>query len=342
MLTTLFLASIVCFLRMDWRVRRAMMDLQSLRNFLTIVEQGSISNAATLIRITQPALSRQIQALEAQVGAVLLDRGRRGVALTAAGEALAFEARRVLRSVAEAQTAVDLASARRAGRIALGVSPSLARAVLPGLAALARERLPQARLSFREGPADDLCHRVAEGELDLAMIDFRTPVPRLRARHLFAERIVAIGAAGRFAPGARVTMPDLLAADTILAASSGRLRLLVEKLASRSGIAASRLVEVDSLAGLIEMVASGAGLSLAALCAVDPELVAGRLSVADVAPGPLRRTVALMRAPARHPAPAIDGMEILVDRFVRENAARFDWDLAEFAPHAGMPAADRS
>ena len=72
------------------------MDLQHLENFLVIVEQGSVSHAARIIRITQPALTRQLQALEAQFGAPLLARNRRGVVLTPAGEALVVEARRIL------------------------------------------------------------------------------------------------------------------------------------------------------------------------------------------------------------------------------------------------------
>ena len=136
------------------------MDLQVLRNFLVVVEQGSISNAATLSRLSQPALSRQLRSLEEEFGAELFTRKRRGVELTEAGEALALQARRILANVREAQVAIDAVTGKQGGRISLGVPPSLAGLMLPVLILEVRQAMPDVRFAVREGPPDELCSQV--------------------------------------------------------------------------------------------------------------------------------------------------------------------------------------
>lgn len=305
------------------------MDLQHLRNFLVVVEQGSISDAATLLRITQPALSRQVQALEGQVGAALLDRTRRGVVPTPAGAALAFEARRILASVREAQDAVDMASGRRGGRLAIGASPSLARQVMPGLALLARDSLPGVQLSFIEGQVDELREMLLDGRVDMALADYRTPLARLTARPLFAEPIVAVGPPGTFAPGGQIGMKAFLLHDCVLAASSGRLRLLYEKLAARAGVREKHFVEVDSLSGLIEMVAAGVGVALLPYSLIEPEVARGRMSFAQFSPMPLKRSVARLRSEAKTATPVSEAMDAIIDRLVAQHAARLLWEPAK-------------
>ena len=94
------------------------MELRHLQNFLTILEQQSISNAASLIRIAQPALSRQLQALEREVGAALVVRHGWGVSPTPQGEVLAEHARQMLHHAQMALDAVSAMSSSPAGKLA--------------------------------------------------------------------------------------------------------------------------------------------------------------------------------------------------------------------------------
>lgn len=304
------------------------MDLQHLRNFLVVVEQGSISNAAALIGISQPALTRQIQALQKEFDAPLFDRARHGVVLTAIGETLAFEARRILAAVREAQDAVDAASGKRGGRISVGTSLSLSRVLLPELVLCAVTDIPGVRLSVSEGYTDELCERLLDGQLDLAIADYRTPMPKLTARPLFREAIVAVGAAGVFASGARITMREFLHQDSVLAASTGRLRLMFERLAAKEGGAKGRFVEIDSHPALVQLIVAGGGVSLLPYSSVHHEVEAGRISVAELAPAPLLRQVALLVARSRVLSPASEVMEAIVDRLVARNAPAMRWDIS--------------
>ena len=318
-----------------WSSGLVRMDLQHLRNFLVVVEQGSISHAAALIGISQPALTRQIQALQKEFDAPLFDRTRHGVVLTAMGETLAFEARRILASVRDARDAVDAASGKRGGRISVGTSLSLSRVFLPQLVLSAASDLPGVRLSVSEGYADDLCERLLDGRLDLAIADYRTPLPKLTARPLFRESIVAVGAAGVFASDAAITMRDFLHHDAVLAASTGRLRQMYERLAAKEGGPQGRFIEIDSHSALLHLIEAGGGVSLLPYSSVHHKVRAGLISVAELDPAPLRRQVALLVAKSRAANPASAAMEAIVDRLVARYAQEMRWDVS------GEPGADR-
>jgi len=302
------------------------MDLQVLRNFLLVVEQGSISNAATLARLSQPALSRQLRSLEEEFGAELFTRKRRGVELTEAGEALALQARRILANMREAQVAIDAVTGKRGGRIALGVPPSLAGLILPDLIREARAAMPDVRLAVREGQPDALCAQVLEGQLDMAIVQHPSLLPGLSARPLFTEPIVAAGAAGVFEAGAAVTMKQFLQRDCVLAASTGRLRLMHEKLAARANAPESGFVEVDSPSSLVDMIEAGVGVTLVSYTWVHRQVMAGSISVAQIAPVPLRRQVALVTTAARGITPAQTQLADMVVRFVALHAGELRWE----------------
>ncbi len=305
------------------------MDLQVLRNFLVVVEQGSISNAATLSRLSQPALSRQLRSLEDEFGAELFTRKRRGVELTEAGEALALQARRILANVREAQVAIDAVTGKRGGRIALGVPPSLAGLILPDLIREARQVMPDVRLAVREAQPDALCAQVIEGQLDLAIVQYPSLLPGLSERPLFSEQIVAAGAAGVFEAGTSVTMKQFLQRECVIAASTGRLRLMYEKLAARAGTPESGFVEVDSPSSIVDLIAQGVGVSLVSYTWVHREVMAGTISIAQIAPVPLRRQVALVSALERSIAPAQDQLTNMIARFVERHASELRWETLD-------------
>ena len=308
------------------------MDLQHLENFLVIVEQGSVSHAARIIRITQPALTRQLQALEAQFGAPLLARNRRGVVLTPAGEALVVEARRILNCVQQAHGAVDAVTRRPGGRLSLGVAASIARLILPAVALAARKAMPEARLELTEGYSDSLCERLVTNRLDMAVIHQRQPMPGTEARVLFSEAIVAVGAPGIFQPGEAVSMKDLLRHEAVVTAQSGRLRLLYEEVVAKSGRVAGSFLEMDSFPALIELLAAGGGVSLLPYSAIHHEVAAKRLSWAQIGPRQLRRSVVLVQPVGRIRTPAREEMEAIIDDFVRRNAASYQWHLPNPTP----------
>lgn len=141
------------------------MNLEQLKSFLEVVRHGQIYRAAEALHISQPALSRQMAALEAEVGAPLLERHSRGVHLTRAGEALHEEAVEIL---ARMQSVVDEI---RSGELLI---PSINIGVPPGLpSSWLRERLSTTidsyRISLIEAPTDEQLSLLKQKELDIAL-----------------------------------------------------------------------------------------------------------------------------------------------------------------------------
>ncbi len=140
-------------------------ELRQLRNFIAVAEAGGISAAARRMGLTQPALSRQIKALEDSLGVVLLDRGARSFVLTPAAEALLTDARKML-DFCDAMTARVRAAASGLP-LRIGYSPSLAGDFLP----LAIERFsqlhPGVRVSLHDATSVEMQHLLVAGKLDL-------------------------------------------------------------------------------------------------------------------------------------------------------------------------------
>src|SRR4051812_3999079 len=127
------------------------MELRHLRYFQVVAEEGHVGRAARRLRISQPPLSRQIQALEAELGLRLFDRNRRGVALTAAGAAFQLRCRAVFDAIDQAVAAARRATEGELGRLAIGYVSSLAYVGLAEVLRAFRAGSPQVDVVVREG-----------------------------------------------------------------------------------------------------------------------------------------------------------------------------------------------
>jgi DNA-binding transcriptional LysR family regulator len=146
-------------------MREDAMELRPLKHFLAVGEAGSITAAAKQLRLTRPALSRQIKALEEQLAPPLLERGAHSIRLTPAGEVLVTEARRLVRF---SELLIEKVKATATGEPPrVGYSPSLA----GGFLSIAIERFPQfhprVRVSLYDWSSAELRAGLVSGELDL-------------------------------------------------------------------------------------------------------------------------------------------------------------------------------
>ncbi|MCG5237954.1 LysR family transcriptional regulator [Xanthobacter oligotrophicus] len=145
------------------------LDSRLVTAFLAVAEQGSLSRAAQVLNLTQPALTRTIKRLEAQVGAPLFERQPTGMTLTAYGEVLLRRAR-ILEN--ETQTTISEIRALRGigqGSVRLGVVSSAAEALLPKIIVRMAALFPETAFSIAVGLEDELAVRLVHGELDLAV-----------------------------------------------------------------------------------------------------------------------------------------------------------------------------
>ena len=240
------------------------MELRHLRYFVAVAEQGSLRHAAAnRLHTSQPSLSRQIRDLEREVGAQLLCRSVRGIALTEAGQAFLDHARLAL---VEAEAAV--ATARRIARpakpvFAVGFLTGHEVDCIPPTTNILRDELPSLEVRIFGGFSVDLADDVRRGKLDIAFVR-REPDPDLEYRFVVREKLVAI-LRGDHRLAARSSIdPHELAGEIFIGISPVPriLRSVVQGYLERSGVRITPHLEIDNFAMAISLVASTGGVAL--------------------------------------------------------------------------------
>jgi len=215
-------------------VHDAAVELRQLTYFRKVAEVRSVSKAAGLLHMTQPSLSRQIHALERELGQPLFDRTPHGVELTAAGRSLHRHLEDVFAQVERIPEVV-----RTGGNglqlIRVGVPQGLPDGW--GLALLDRlgSTLPGVRLSLHEATTEDQRHLLQNGLIDIGLIHMNAP--ELACEHLLVQRMgVAVEAGSRLAGAGRVTFADLDGLR-VMAHAVGEIKVEVTRLQAASAAA---------------------------------------------------------------------------------------------------------
>jgi DNA-binding transcriptional LysR family regulator len=161
-------------------------DLKHLRQIVAIAETGHFAKAATLLSISQPALSRSLQSLERRLGTRLFDRGQGGVVPTPTGRALLNHARALLKQAAEAEREIGLLVGRAAGHLRIGAGPYPAALSIGSAVAELVGRYPGLSVEVQVGDWDVLTPMVLDGQIDVAVAEID---PSEQDRRLFVERL---------------------------------------------------------------------------------------------------------------------------------------------------------
>jgi DNA-binding transcriptional LysR family regulator len=280
-------------------------ELRQLRYLVALADGRSFTRAAAASHVAQPALSQQVRRLEAELGVTLVDRSRRPVALTPAGESLVARARRALGEIdAGIEEVADIRGAR-SGRVLVGAMQSLGAYDLPGVVAAFHARHPGVDVLVREESSEEMLRMVAADELDLAFASLDEPPPAgLSAHVLTQEAIVAIVARGHRLAGRRRLPVGALRDEPFVYFKPGSgLRRITDAAAAAAGFAPLVRFESNELDRVRALVARGLGVALvpaSTAAAPGPEVAALPLSP------PLRRTIGLVVREARNRAPAAE------------------------------------
>jgi DNA-binding transcriptional LysR family regulator len=167
------------------------MELRHLRYFVAVAEELHFRRAAERLHVAQPAVSEQIRKLEAELGVQLFNRTQRSVSLTASGQAMLGEARRVLRQADVAQMAARSAADDAKSRLRIGyLSDSLPTRVSRAMRMLTASA-PRVEVSLETGPGIGLIEAVRSEQLDAAVVGLPAPTRGLRATPAGSEGVVA-------------------------------------------------------------------------------------------------------------------------------------------------------
>lgn len=164
------------------------MDIRLLRSFVTLAEQGRYHAAADILCVTQPALTKQIQALEQLTGLSLFQRGRQGATLTVAGELLYPLAGELLHQHEEFRNYVDKVKSGSVGRLALGFGISSFQ-LAPSLVRTFRQHFPEVNVSLNDIPSEEQYAMLLSEQLNAGFLRLPAPAP-LQTRVLLNEMLV--------------------------------------------------------------------------------------------------------------------------------------------------------
>jgi DNA-binding transcriptional LysR family regulator len=236
------------------------MTFTQLRVLLAVVEEGSFTGAAARVRISQPAVSRAIATLEAELGAALLTRGRSEVQLTDAGRAAVAHAREAVQHEEALRALVAAAAAPVRGVLLLASMPSVTGTLIPPLVRRFRDRHPDVELRLFEGSDDEVRAWLNTGGAEIGVVTL--PAPGFQTQPLGHDEFVAVLPADhRLASLPAVPLSELSDEPFIL--PTGGCAPLITDAARRAHVRLSVRFEASDVSSLVGMVASGLGVSIA-------------------------------------------------------------------------------
>ena len=236
------------------------MDLKQIEYFVHVAELGSFSKAAVVLDIAQPALSRQVRALETELREVLLLRNGRGVKLTDAGQRLLEHGHSILQLVAAAHHDLSAQRDEPVGQVVVGLPPSLARRLTLPLIETFRAELPKARVAIIEGFSIHIAEWLCSGRVDLGLVYNPEPLPPIEITPVLIERLCLIGA---HFPEPRTSVPlkDLPSYPLVMPQREHVFRKLMESQAALAGVRLNVAWEVSSVPVILDLVRGGHGFA---------------------------------------------------------------------------------
>jgi DNA-binding transcriptional LysR family regulator len=267
--------------------------LQYVESFCAVVEAGSLNLAAERLHLSQPAVSKQIRAMEAELGVQLLVRSARGVELTPVGRQIYRLARRALAVEAGCRRAAETWRGAGAGRLIVGAGLTLTLFSLPPVIQAFRERVPAVRLEVVTGDSRESLARLLAFEVDVALVTSPVVHPEVQAIPLFVDPLVVVAAPGTVLPR---SIAGLGGAALISFRRGSGLRQYVDQVLESHGARPEVVMEFDSIEAIKTMAGLGLGLALLPLSAVREEVGSARLTMTRLVDWPDGgRTVTLLR-----------------------------------------------
>ncbi|MCP3017069.1 LysR substrate-binding domain-containing protein [Nocardiopsis dassonvillei] len=277
------------------------MDIAQLRDFIAVVDSGSFTRAASVLFVSQPAVSQRMKQLESELGVRLVQRGPRGVVPTPAGRTLYRDAQQLIRRFD--QIAEDVAKEPRAirGPVAVGLPTAAAVHLAPALFSWTKRHYPGVRLRLFESVSGYIQELLTVGRMDLAVLYRDDAAPRPAETPLYSEELYLVGrsdaeepprddrAAGAAGTGATaaaaygdISLADMLRVPLVAPGSRSNLRVLIDRVFAEHGAVPTIAADVESLGTMVRIAESGEACALLPLSSVEalrgtPDLMVRRV-----------------------------------------------------------------
>lgn len=242
------------------------MNLRKWEYFLKAAEFGNLSRVAEKLDISQPALSRQIGALEQEIGASLFHRTGRGLTLTPAGEVFRARAEAILEEIARVPAEVMYAANTPSGRLAFGAPPFMGRVLTGELVASYVETYPHVRLRIRGAHSFQLREAIFFRDIDIGILAAPLTEPDLHTEPLLQEQLYFVGPVGSgLSPKQPIALNMVADKPLILTPRPDGLRTLIETEFARIGRRARVAVETE-YAPMDDLIRRNVGFAIMPFC----------------------------------------------------------------------------
>nr|WP_315463683.1 LysR substrate-binding domain-containing protein [uncultured Rhodoferax sp.] len=241
------------------------MDLKQLEYFVRVAEMGSFTRASISLDVAQPALSRQIRLLEVELRQSLLTRNGRGAVPTEAGKLLLEHGRGILHQVQLTREEMGAARGALAGRVSIGLPPSLSKLITVPLVKAFRDALPQAHLTLTEGFSVQMHEGLRLGNLDMAVLYNPGQSSELEMSLLYEDELHLIShnpandKKGKSKAAPAISLKEVAALPLILPSRPNAFRILLEGEMMALGRRPELMLEVDGLNAILNLVQEGMG-----------------------------------------------------------------------------------
>jgi LysR family nitrogen assimilation transcriptional regulator len=279
------------------------MDLRQLEYFVNVVDLGGFSRAARVLGIAQPAISRQVRSLEVELRQSLLLRNGRGATPTEAGKRLLEHARGILQQVDRARRDVDESKGAAAGKVVVGLPPTVARHLTLPVVREFRQRYPTASLSIVEGLSSTIQEWLAVGRVDVGLVYNPPASPAVDVRLVLEEPLCLVGPRGGPREPATLRLRDLPRYPLVIPSRPHAIRTLVETRLAALGLRPQVVMEIDAVPAILELVAEGHGYAVLSPRALHDAALAQRLHARTIVQPQLKSALAIVTSAQRPSTP---------------------------------------
>lgn len=271
------------------------MELRQLRYFVAITDHGSLSRAARVLHIAQPALTQQLQQLEDELGTQLLHRTAQGVISTDAGKTFYEHALAILKQVEDAKWAVAQATDKPAGTVALGIPQSVSGALALPLLTAVRATYPEISLQLTEELSGNLIEQLKSGRINLAVLFDDGQLTAFATTPLVEEDMMYITRAdSQFAPKKKsLPLHEAVAAPLILPGFQHGVRPRIENIVRAAGLSIDNVIDINSVAILKSALLADLGATILPVAPMLSEIEHGQMRVHAISGAQISRTIAL-------------------------------------------------
>jgi LysR family transcriptional regulator, nitrogen assimilation regulatory protein len=302
------------------------MELPQLVAVMSVAETGSVTKAARLLHLVQPAVTRRIRALEQELGVILFDRTRQGMLLTDAGVVLVEHAGRAMRELERARAEIQEVPDAVSGSVGVGILESVVDLVVEPLFAAIAAQFPDITLRVLTAYSGHLQRSLDVGDIDVSLLYELSGAPSLAVLPILREGIWAVGPPDSpLKPDAAVPLRTLLAQPLVLPVAGHGLRALFDQAMVSTSIRPRTVAETNSMHLQKTLVMARGWWTVLPAAGVATDVAAERITAAPLMDPEVTRTVMLGLQRGRRSPPAVQAVARELTEVVRSLVVSGDW-----------------